>query len=720
MANLNRRVFLKVSVGAGASFVLGASLTGCETATVTAPTPVPVDPSRAAPTLVRSDPTPAAVANPSPAAPTGAIAPTLAPSATAVAAAPTPIPATASFTPSVFLRIENNNVVTIIVSRSEMGQGVRTSFPMIVAEELDADWSMVRVEQAIADDKYGRQNTFGSRSIISMWDMLRQTGATARAMLIAAAAQTWGVDPQELAAENGFVLHRLTNRQLPYGQLVEAAAQLPIPEQVALKDPKEFRIIGTSRGQLDTVSILNGSATYGVDVRLPGMLYAVVARSSTFGGRLVTHDAAPALAVEGVRDVVRIDNAVAVVAATTWSAIQGRTALHVTWDTGQNAQLSSSSVQQALRQQLPVVQHQSVQPANRLEAIYEIPYYAHATMEPMNCVADVRPDRCEVWVPTQAPQSARAAASHITGLPPEAITVHVTLMGMGLGRRSATDFVAEAVQISKATGQPIQVLWTREDDMQHDFYHPSSVQYLRALLDPAAEIQIQTAGGGRGEGAIPTGAWRSVSNFPQAFIRESFVDELAAALGRDPYELRLQRLSHHAHKAVLELAASKAGWGEPLPAGSGRGIAFYIYGGGENQASERGTYVAQVVEAQVKGDGSVRVQRVVCAVDCGIAINPDMIAAQIEGGIAHAITATLKSAITVEEGRVRQSNFDDYPLLRFDEMPAVEVHIIPSTRPPQGMGEMGVPTLAPALANAIFNATGKRIRRLPIQLADLV
>jgi isoquinoline 1-oxidoreductase beta subunit len=621
--------------------------------------------------------------------------------------------------PSVFLRIENNNLVTITISRSEMGQGVRTSFPMIVAEELDADWSLVRVEQAVADDKYGRQNTFGSRSIVSMWDILRQIGATARAMLIAAAAQTWSVDPQELVTENGAVIHRPTNRWLPYGQLVETAAQLPVPGQVALKDPKDFRIIGTPHGQRDTAAIINGSAIYGVDVRLPGMLYAVVARSPVFDGRLTGHNAASALAVEGVRHVVLIDNAVAVVANTTWSAIQGRAALHMTWDAGENAELSSSSVQQALRRRLPNVGNQSAPSATQLEAIYEIPYYAHATMEPMNCVADVRPDHCDVWAPTQAPQGARAVASRISGLPADAVTVHITLMGMGLGRRSATDFVGEAVQVSKAIGQPVQVLWTREDDLQHDFYHPTSVHYLRARLDPAAEIQIQTAGGDRGEGAIPTGSWRSVSNFPQAFIRESFVDELAAALGRDPYELRMQRLSHDAHKAVLELAASKAGWGQPLSAGSGRGIAFYIYGGSENQAAERGTYVAQVVEVQVHG-GNVRVQRVVCAVDCGIAINPDMIAAQIEGGISHALTATLKSAITVEEGRVQQHNFDDYPLLRIDEMPGVEVYIVPSTRLPQGMGEMGVPTLAPALANAIFSATGKRIRRLPIQAADLL
>jgi isoquinoline 1-oxidoreductase beta subunit len=630
-------------------------------------------------------------------------------------AEPTLIPATASFTPDVFLRIDDNEIVTVIVSRSEMGQGVRTSLPMIVAEELDADWSMVRVEQAPADDKYGGQNTFGSRSIISMWDTLRQTGATARAMLVAAAAQTWSVDAQELATESGAVVHQPTNRRLTYGQLVETAAQLPVPEQVTLKDPSDFRIIGTPQGQSDSAAIVDGSATYSIDVRLPGMRYAVIARSPVFGGRLSHYDAAPALAVEGVRQVIAIDNAVAVVADSTWAAMRGRAALNVAWDAGANAQLSSAAVQQDLRQRLPEAGSRSTQ----LEAIYEVPYYAHATMEPMNCVADVRADRCELWAPTQAPQRARAAASQITGLPLAAVTVHVTLMGMGLGRRSATDFVAEAVQVSKAIGEPVQVLWTREDDMQHDFYHPTSVHYLRAALDPAAEIQIQTAGGNRREGAIPTGAWRSVSNFPHAFIRESFVDELAAALGRDPYELRLQRLTHDAHKAVLELAADKAGWGRPLPAGSGRGIAFYIYGGGESQSSERGTYVAQVVEAAVAGDGSVRVLRVVCAVDCGIAINPAMIAAQVEGGIVHAITATLKSSITVAEGRVKQSNFNDYPLLRINEMPLVEVYIVPSARPPQGMGEMGVPTLAPALANAIFNATGKRVRRLPIRAADL-
>jgi isoquinoline 1-oxidoreductase beta subunit len=717
MAKISRRVFLKVSAGAGASFVLGAYLSGCENAAVVEPTPGPVA------TGLAAQPTSAPAATALVAEPTSAPAatalvaePTLAPAATALAAEPTLIPATAAFTPDVFLRIENNNIVTITVSRSEMGQGVRTALPMIVAEELDADWSMVRVEQALADDKYGRQNTFGSRSIISMWDTLRQTGATARAMLVAAAAQTWGVDAQELATESGVVIHRATNRRLTYGQLVETAAQLPVPAQVALKDPQEFRLIGAPNGQADAASMIDGSAVYGIDVRLPGMRYAVVARSPVFGGRLVDYDAAPALAVAGVRQVVALGDALAVVADTTWAAMRGRAALGITWDPGSNAQLSSAGVQQALRRRLPGAQSQAAQ----LEAIYEIPYYAHATMEPMNCTADVRADRCDLWAPTQAPQGARAAASQITGLPLEAVTAHVTLMGMGLGRRSATDFVGEAIQVSKAIGEPVQVLWTREDDMQHDFYHPTSVHHLRARLDPAAEIQIQTAGGNRREGQIPTGAWRSVSNFPQAFIRESFVDELAAALGQDPYELRRQRLTHAAHRAVLELAAGKAGWGQPLPAGSGRGIAFYIYGGGENQAAERGTYVAQVVEAAVSGDGSVRVQRVVCAVDCGIAINPAMIAAQIEGGIVHAITATLKGAITVEAGRVQQHNFDDYPLLRMGEMPVVEVYIVPTARPPQGMGEMGVPTLAPALANAIFNATGKRVRRLPIRAEDLV
>ena len=717
MANLSRRFFLKASIGSGASFVLGAYLSGCESAAVADPTPAPAAPARAtapipaAPTAAPSAPFPAATTLPVEATPVPA---------RARVATPAPGPATASFTPGVFLRIENNNTVTVIVARSEMGQGVRTSFPMIVAEELDADWSTVRIEQAPTDDKYGRLNTYGSRSIVSMWDVLRHTGATARAMLIAAAARTWDVDAQELATESGAVVHRPTNRRLTFGELVETAAQLPVPDQVALKDPTAFRLLGTPRGQHDAPAMIDGSAIYGIDVRLPGMRSAVVARSPVFGGRLLSYDAAPAQAVEGVRHVVAIDNAVAVVGDTTWAAMRGRAALQVKWDPGQNAQLSDTSVRSALRESLPE-SHNQAQPARQLDAIYEIPYYAHATMEPMNCVADVRPDRCDVWAPTQAPQNAREAASRITGLPSAAVSVHVTLMGMGLGRRSATDFVAEAVQVSKAIGEPVQVLWAREDDMQHDLYHPTSVHYLRADIDPAAEIQIQTAGGSRRGGAIPTGAWRSVSNFPQAFIRESFVDELAAALGQDPYELRRQRLTLDEHKAVLDLAAHNAGWGDRMPAGSGRGIAFYVYGGGgENPRDDRGTYVAQVVEAAVAGDGSVRVQRVVCAVDCGVPINPEMIRAQIEGGIVHAITATLKAAITVEAGSVQQTNFHEYPLLRIDEMPVVEVAIVPSTRPPQGMGEMGVPTLAPALANAIFNATGKRIRRLPIRAQDLV
>jgi len=708
MANLSRRVFLKVSLGAGGSFVLGAYLSACDNTAVADPTPAPAATQRAS---VPTTGAPATALRAPTAAPL-AIDATAAPAATAVTAAPTLAPATESFIPSVFVRIDNNNSVTITVSRSEMGQGVRTALPMIVAEELDADWSMVHIEQALADDVYGQQNTFGSRSIRSMWDILRQTGATARAMLLAAAAQTWGVDAQELDTENGTVVHRPSDRRLTYGQLVETATQMPIPDRVTLKDPATFRLIGTPQGQHDAGAMISGRAMYGADVRLPGMRYAVVARSPVFGGRLADYDPAPAEAIDGVRHVAAIGDAVAVVGDTTWAALQGRAALRVTWDPGSNAQLNSAGVQQALRQQLPDMGSA----AGQLEAVYEIPYYAHATMEPMNCVADVRPDRCDVWAPTQAPQRAREAASRITGLPLSAATVHVTLMGMGLGRRSATDFVAEAVEVSKAIGEPVQVLWTREDDMQHDLYHPTSLHYLRADLDPAAEIEIRTASVGRTGGAIPTGSWRSVSNFPEAFIRESFVDELAVALGRDPYELRMQRLALDAHKAVLELAARNAGWDRPLAAGSGRGIAFYVYGGG---GSGQGTYVAQVVEAAVAADSSVRVQRVVCAVDCGIAINPAMIGAQIEGGIVHAITATLKGAITVEAGRVQQSNFHDYPLLRIDEMPVVEVAIVPSTRPPQGMGEMGVPTLAPALANAIFNATGKRIRRLPIRAEDL-
>lgn len=629
-----------------------------------------------------------------------------------------------TFQPSVFLRIDPDNTVTITVPRSEMGQGVRTSLPMIVAEELDADWSSVRVEQAPAGQEYGDQFTGGSTSVSTFWQPLREVGAIARTILITAAAQKWGVDPQTCTTEKGSVIHQASNQRLTYGELAEIAAQAPMPDpaSITLKDPKEFHIVGTPTGPIDNPQFVDGSAVFGLDVKVPGMLYATIARCPVFGGRLVSFDATGAKAVEGVQDVVEIDNAVAVVAENTWAAIQGRQALQITWDEGQHATLNSESIRQNILTQLPPTvaigsDDTQAQTRGKLEVLYEIPYLAHATMEPMNCVAHMSWNGGEVWAPTQNPQGAFSQLpggrlvryiKRKLGTSFDLLKVNVTLIGGGFGRRLEVDYIGEAMQVSQAAGTPVQVAWTREDDIQHDFYHPLSYHYVSADLDPMAEMKQQSY---YGPSEVRVGAWRSVEHFTQAFVQECFVDELAAALGRDPYELRLERTQEPRLKAVLELAASKANWGSPLPEGWGRGIACYATWGKSP--------TAEVVEVSVAHDGKVRVQRVICAIDCGIVINPDMVKAQVEGGIAFALSAALKGKITLEKGRVQQSNFHDYPVLRFDEMPIVEVYIVPSNEPPSGVGEMSGPPLTPAVANAVFAATGKRIRRIPIQGEDL-
>jgi len=684
---MSRRSFLKVATTTGAGLAIQIFLPGC-----TSPTPIPTD------------------AHTLPPQPTLETEPT---------ATGTPEPP-AWLQPSVYLTIGNDGLVTITVNRSEMGQGVRTAFPMIVAEELGADWSSIRVEQAPADYMYGTQLTGGSNSIGTMYGPLRQAGALAREMLIAAAAVIWGVDKESCFTENGLVIHKATGQQLPFGSLVSQALAMPIPDaaSVPLKPNTEaLRILGTRVGHIEAPHIVTGRAIYGLDVRVPGMLYAVVARAPVIGGKVSSFDDAQAKDITGVRHVVQIDSGVAVVADNTWAAIKGRESLRVTWDDGPNGELNSADLAQTL---FALTSGTLAADNGVLEATYEVPFMAHATMEPMNCVADVRPDECHIWVPTQNPMAVKQIAARLTGLPANAVNVNVTLLGGGFGRRLegdlrlgplpvGTDYAAEAVQISQAVGAPAQVVWTREDDIQHDIYHPLTAVYVRARLDNVKSLTTKRLSA---QSSIPVGNWRAVTNVADAFARECFLDEFAAATGTDPLELRRKSLSSSA-MALLDLAASKVGWDSALPEGHGRGIAYHATWGT--------TGVAMVAEVSVDRDGLVQVRRVVCAVDCGLVINPDGVEAQMEGGIIFGLTAALKGPITVEKGRVQQSNFHDYPLLRFDESPEIEIHIMPSTPAsyPKGIGEMGNPVIMPAVANAVFAATGKRIRRLPIRAEDL-
>ena len=673
--------------------------------------------------------------------------------------------------PFAYVKIAPDETVTIVSNHSEMGQGVYTSLPMLLNEELQADWSKIRVESAPVDPVYnhpvfGMQMTGGSTTTAGEWEHYRKIGAAARLVLVEAAAQQWKVDASTCRVEKGVVIHGPTSKKATYGSLAAAAATLPVPTTIPLKDPKNFTLIGKPTRRLDTPPKTNGTAQFGLDIALPGMLTAVVARSPVFGGKVVSFDATEAQQVPGVKAVVQVPSGIAVIAERFWPAKLGREKLKIKWDEGENANISTTqmladfSAQSAspgtLAKKTGDPQAALASAAKKITAEYDVPYLAHAMMEPLNCVVDLRADSCEIWTGTQFETVDRANAAKTAGLPPEKVQIHTTLLGGGFGRRAnpASDFVIEAVEVAKVAKAPVKVVWTREDDTQGGWYRPmwhdrfaagvdasgnpvawthtivgqsiltgtpfegfgvkdgidsASVEGAADLLYGIPNLQVDLHSPKNG---VPVQWWRSVGHSHTGFSVEAFFDEVAHAGGKDPYQLRRTLLAKQPRMlALLDLVAQKAGWGKPLPKGVGRGIATHF---------SFDSYVAQVVEASVGENGDVRVHRVVCAVDCGRVVNPDTVKAQMEGGINFGLTAALKTEITLENGRVQQSNFHDYPMLRMFEAPVIEVFIMPSEEKPTGVGEPSVPPVAPALANAIFAATGKRLRRLPIRPSDLV
>lgn len=658
--------------------------------------------------------------------------------------------------PNAYIHIATDDTVTFLIPKGEMGQGPTTACSQLLAEELECDWSKVRMEIAPVDPaSYGHQTTVGSQAIRSTWEPLRRAGAEAREMLVQAAAEKWGVDKSQCRAENGFVINTGTNARLSYGSLAEPASKLPVPDKVALKDPKDFKIIGKPVKRLDTREKVTGKAKFGMDVRPEGVLYAVVERCPVFGGKVASFDAAKTKAVPGVKDVVQISRGVAVVADSTWSAMQGRKVLTARWDEGAGGSVSSATIREmfaakakekgAVARKEGDIEAGLAQAAKKLDAVYEVPFLSHSPMEPMNCTVHARGDSAEVWAPTQSPTTSRKVVADTLGLPPEKVNFHTMFCGGGFGRRGEgeLDFVLEAAEVAKHFNVPVKVTYTREDDTQHDYYRPASYVEFSGGLDAQgwpvafmAKIACPsfgflrdgvdgTAVGGLSElhyeipnmlvdyrvanTIVPVSYWRAPGSNQNTFFAESFLDELAAAGGKDPVELRRRLLAKTPRMLnVLNIAAENANWGKP-PAGRFQGVAV---------GNGAGAFVAQVAEISIN-KGKVRVHRVVCAIDCGIPINPGILRQQVEGGIIFGLAAAMKGEITLDRGRVQQGNFDTYEVTRIDEAPKIDVFIVPSTERPTGAGESTNPQIIPAVTNAIYAATGKRLRKLPIRLANL-
>jgi isoquinoline 1-oxidoreductase subunit beta len=679
-------------------------------------------------------------------------------------------PFTPVFEPNAFVRVGDDGQVSVVAKHVEMGQGTYTGLATIVAEELDADWNKVQVEGAPADaSKYNNlffgkvQGTGGSTAIANSWEQLRKAGATARAMLVAAAAQEWGVDAAGLTTEAGVVTNPATGKRLDYGSLASKAAKLPVPENVTLKDPASFKLVGKHSARVDTKAKSMGKAQFTQDVQLPGMLTAVVAHAPRFGATVKSFDATEAKKVPGVKDVVQIPTGVAVLADSFWPAKKGRDGLKIEWDESKAFTRSTAEIladYRELAKKPGKVARKDGDAAGALaraphvvEAVFEVPYLAHACMEPMNCVVQLSPDKLEVWNGEQFQTVDQGALAQVAGLKPEQVTIHMLYAGGSFGRRANphSDYLLEALSIAQAakTAAPVKMVWTREDDMRAGMYRPVTLHALRGAVDPAGKaiawhqrvvgqsiltgtpFEAMMVKNGIDDSSVEGAAttkygipnlqveltspalpvtvqwWRSVGNTHTAFAVESFIDELAAAARRDPVEFRRELLAKAPrHLGVLNLAAEKAGWGSALPAGHARGIAVH-----ESFSS----YVAEVAEVSIE-KGEPRVHRVVCAVDCGTVVNPDVVRMQMESGIAYGLSAALYGEITLKDGQVEQGNFDRYRVLRIDEMPKVEVYLVPSAEPPTGVGEPGTPPIAPAVANALFGLTGKRVRSLPIRV----